>query len=199
MDSDQLQAWQGDFGDAYTDRNAIDWQVRLPAWRTMLDGLALENVVEVGCNRGHNLRAIAELGTISGDIVGIEPNDKARRIARTQSSDVTALRGTAYSIPLVDGFADLSFTSGVLIHIALGDLPGALAEIVRVSRRYVLAAEYYAPEETVIEYRGHGNLLWKRDFKAHYLTQFPGLRVVREGYWGPEDGFDRVNWWLFEK
>ena len=87
----------------------------------------------------------------------------------------------------------------MLIHIALPDLPSALAEIYRVSNQYILCIEYFAPEESEINYRGNTNLLWKRDFKQQYLAQFPDLTVVREGYWSPEEGFDRANWWLFSK
>ena len=91
------------------------------------------------------------------------------------------------------------FTAGVLIHISLEDLTAALAEIYRVSGRYILAIEYFAQEETAIHYRGKDDLLWKRNFLKHYQTQFPDLTVIRSGYWGPEDGFDRAHWWLFEK
>jgi hypothetical protein len=68
-----------------------------------------------------------------------------------------------------------------------------------VSKRYILAIEYFAQEETAIHYRGHDNLLWKRDFPQHYRSQFPDLALIRSGCWGPEDGFDRTHWWLLEK
>jgi hypothetical protein len=94
---------------------------------------------------------------------------------------------------------DLVFTAGVLIHIPLGDLPLALSEIYRVSKRYILAIEYFAQEETVVHYRGYDNLLWKRDFLRHYQSQFPELTLVRSGFLTSEDGFDKTHWWLLEK
>jgi hypothetical protein len=109
------------------------------------------------------------------------------------------LKGDVFALPFVDGYADLVFTAGVLIHIALDNLPRALAEICRVSNRYILSAEYFAETETIIHYRGHDDLLWKRNFKQHYLDQFPDLALVREGYWEKEYGFERVHWWLFKK
>lgn len=199
MGNAQLDKWQSDFGDAYTERNNIDWGVRLPAWKEMLGGLELQNVIEVGCNRGHNLRAIAEIGSVSGNIVGIEPNATAIDIARRSSSLYSVLRGDAFQLPFIDQYADLVFTAGVLIHIKLENLASVLAEIYRTSARYILCAEYYADQETVIEYRGHSDLLWKRDFKQHYLATFSGLKVIREGYWEIDKGFDRTHWWLFEK
>ncbi len=199
MSSDQLEKWESEFGDSYTQRNIIDWQVRLPAWREMIGGLQLHNVVEVGCNRGHNLRAIAELGIVQGNIIGIEPNTTAIELARSSSPHYSVLRGDAFQLPFIDRYADLVFTAGVLIHIKLEDLPRVLAEIERICSRYILCAEYFAEEETVIEYRGHADLLWKRNFKQHYLTAFPNLKIVREGYWEMDKGFDRTHWWLLEK
>jgi hypothetical protein len=87
----------------------------------------------------------------------------------------------------------------VLIHIAPDDLPRALAQIHRVSRRYILCAEYFAETLTEIVYRGQNDLLWKRNFKEDYLNQFADLAVIREGYWDVDAGFDRAHWWLFEK
>jgi len=235
----QLEAWQGESGTAYTERNVIDWRIRLPAFRQMLEGLPILRVLEVGCNRGHNLLALAEVvGQVpersgvdshaTSEIVGIDPNRDALEAARAASPPwtarplrfatgtgvshrqgrrpdgpqgrlVAALQGHALEIPFKDGYFDLAFTAGVLIHIPVTDLPLALTEICRVSRRYVLAIEYFSEEETVIPYRGHTDLLWKRNFLEHYRAHCPELALNRSGYWGPESGFDQTHWWLLEK
>ncbi|HEX8295863.1 MAG TPA: pseudaminic acid biosynthesis-associated methylase [Chthoniobacteraceae bacterium] len=195
----QLDIWRGDFGQAYTDRNIEDWNLRLPAFREILEGQPVRRVVEIGCNRGHNLVALSELLGDEAEVVGVEPNPYAQQLARTFSSKVGVLQGNVFDLPFKDGFFDLSFTAGVLIHIALEDLPRALAEIHRVSRRYILAMEYFAEEETAIPYQGRTDLLWKRDFLKHYQTQFPELRLVRQGFYGKDRGFDRTTYWLLEK
>jgi pseudaminic acid biosynthesis-associated methylase len=194
-----VKVWEGEFGKAYTDRNMIEWHARLPAFQKMLDGLLLKRVLEVGCNRGHNLMALAELLGESGDVVGIEPNRYALELARTSNVMVGALYGHAFDLPFKDGYFDLVFTAGVLIHIPLADLTIACAEIYRVSNRYILTIEYFAEEESPIHYRGHDDLLWKRNFLKHYQSQFPDLRLIRGGCWGPDYGFDRTHWWLLEK
>lgn len=195
----QLHAWRGEFGNAYSDRNQDDWRTRLPTFRQMLAGLQITRVLEVGCNRGHNLTVLTELLEEGSELVGVEPNQYALEIARQQNPKATVLGAQASDIPFEDAYFDLVFTAGVLIHIPLAALPTALSEIYRVSRRYILAIEYFAEEETVIHYRGYDNLLWKRDFLKHYCSEFPGLTLLRSGYWGPEDGFDRTHWWLLEK
>jgi len=195
----QREIWEGEFGNAYTDRNVIDWRVRLPAFRQMLEGLPLQRILEVGCNRGHNLLALAEILGTDAEVVGIEPNRYALEHARAASTQTSALYGHVLDIPFKDRYFDLVLTAGVLIHIPLTDLPAALTEICRVSRRYVLSVEYFAERETVIQYRGHDDLLWKRNFLQHYLTQCPELVLTRNGYWEPEHGFDRAHWWLLER
>lgn len=195
----QLRTWEGEFGRAYTDRNVIDWRTRLPAFQQMLGRLPIKRVLEVGCNRGHNLVALAEIIGEGCDVVGVEPSRYALELARASSVKVGVLHGHAYDLPFKNGCFDLVLTAGVLIHIPLAGLPIALAEIYRVSKRYILAIEYFAEEETVIHYRDHDDLLWKRDFFKHYQTQFPHLTLIRSGYWGPADGFDRTHWWLLEK
>jgi pseudaminic acid biosynthesis-associated methylase len=195
----QLETWQGEFGRAYTDRNIQYPFKRFSAFARMLEGLELSRILEVGCNRGHNLVTLTMLLGSDTEIVGIEPNPYALSLARRASDKTSALAGQADDIPFKNEYFDLVFTVGVLIHISLKDLGDCLDEIYRVSRRYILAVEYFAPEETTIPYRGHDNLLWKRDFLAHYQGRFSTLGLVRSGYWGLEHGFDRCNWWLLDK
>lgn len=165
----------------------------------MLEGLALSRVLEVGCNRGHNLVTVSEILGSAAEVVGVEPNRRALALAQQTGRQVTAVHGHIFDLPFADGAFDLVFTAGVLIHVSLEDLAAALREIHRVSHRYILAVEYFAAEETALEYRGRRDLLWKRDFLGHYERQFPTLRLLRHGYWGPEDGFDHTHWWLLEK
>ena len=195
----QMDTWQNEFGNAYTDRNVVEWEIRLPAFQTMLGDLAIDRLLEVGCNRGHNLVAASHCLSPQTELFGIEPNAYALSIAQSLGHPIKALEGNAFNIPFNDGEFDLVFTSNVLIHVSLEDLPLALQEIYRVSNRYILAIEYFAEKETDIYYRGHNNLLWKRNFPKHYQKLFPNLTIIRDGYWEAEDGFDRSHWWLFEK
>lgn len=195
----QVKIWEGEFGEAYTDRNVLDYHTRLPAFQSMVSELSIKRVLEVGCNRGHNLVTLTKILGEDCKVVGVEPNRYALELARASSTKIGVLPGYVWDLPFKDGYFDLVFTANVLIHVKLSDLAGALAEIYRVSKRYILAIEYFAKEETPIFYRGHDDLLWKRDFLMHYRRQFPNLTLIRAGYWGPEAGFDRSHWWLLEK
>lgn len=187
---DQLLEWKGDFGREYTDRNVVDWRTRVEGFRAFMPPDA-HTVLEVGCNRGHNLLALRSLGY---DVTGVEPQQYARAIARYESL-VPAYDGDIYTIPAGDETTDLVFTSGVLIHVPPHRLDDAIAEMVRVSRRYVLCIEYHADTDTEKVYRGRGGMMWNRDYGRHLERH--GLTLVGSGMLGPE--FDTARFVLAEK
>lgn len=193
----QLKIWKSKFGKDYTDRNIIDPNIRIDAFKRMIGDLRIERILEVGCSSAHNLVALSKIGNYK--LTGIEPLEYAVKKAREGSNSICVLEGDCFEIPFIDSYFDLVFTCGVLIHIVAKDLSKAIDEIYRVSKEYILAIEYYAPRDTTIHYRGHNDLLWKRDFKKYFLQQKSYLKCVDEGFWGKEGGFDNCNWWLFKK
>lgn len=195
----QLDEWRGDFGKAYTDRNVVDWRTRVGTLRSILDGLEIASALEIGCNRGHNLVALRDILGPESTVAGVEPQEYARSFASRDCPDGDVRDGSVYSVPFGDETFDLVLTSGVLIHVPLDRLDEALAEVHRVSRRYILAIEYFAEEETTIGYRGHSDLLWKRDFGAHYQRLFPALTLLSSGHLTLSEGFDDANLWLFAR
>jgi pseudaminic acid biosynthesis-associated methylase len=195
--SQQLALWRSDFGRDYTDRNNHAKPERIEAWRRILDGLAPRRILEVGCNVGWNLSYLRELGHT--EVYGVEPQPYAVERARTRAPELDVVRGDAFDLPFKDGWFDLAFTSGVLIHVAPNALPAALDEIYRVSRRWIVAIEYDGPDEQEITYRGKPGALWKRDHGAAWRARHPDLRVVRGIELGPEDGYDDCTAHVFEK
>jgi pseudaminic acid biosynthesis-associated methylase len=204
--TDQAKFWKGDFGDAYTDRNTSDaaqLRARTALWAKILDcmvGGPPTSVLEVGANIGNNLQAIKSL--IDARVTAVEPNEKAR--ARMINEGIVApddaVDAIASNLGFADGAFDLSFTSGVLIHIHPDDLPDACREIHRVTSRYLVAVEYFANKPEAIEYRGHTGFLFKRDFGDYYMESFPDLRLLDYGFaWKRATGLDDLTWWVFEK
>ena len=193
---EKIKIWQSDFGVDYTNRNVITPESRVNAFNQMVGDLNIDKILEVGCNVGHNLVALSKIKDYK--LVGLEPSKYAVLQGRSNTA-ISILEGNAFDIPFKDGYFDLVFTSGVLIHISLADLPKAMDEMYRVTNRYLLVIEYYAENETVIPYHGHSQLLWKRNFKKHFEDRFPNMKLVKSGYWDKAEGFDRTHWWLFEK
>ena len=113
--------------------------------------------------------------------------------------DINALVAPARELPFRDEWFDLAFTTGVLIHQPESTLPQVMSELVRVSRKYILCAEYFAPEAVDVPYHGQPGSLFKRDYGGLYLKLFPELHLVDQGVLSRDEGWDDVTWWLFEK
>lgn len=148
---------------------------------------------------GHNLVAVENVLGDGCELFGVEPNKLAREDARRSNPSLQIAAGHAFSLPYDKGSFGLAFTCGVLIHISPDDLDLAMTEIYEASSRYILAVEYGAEEVTPVLYRGHEQLLWKSDFAEQYQSLFQDLRLIRHGFWGPDDGLDNTHWWLLEK
>jgi pseudaminic acid biosynthesis-associated methylase len=187
----QLEEWQGNFGRSYTDRNLLTpeqvdslWIKNYGITRTDLNRQFLKDVpvdsriLEVGCNIANQLLLLQQLGY--SELHGVEVQPHALTVARSRTKNISLLQGTAFDLPYKDGFFDLVFTSGVLIHIAPADLPAAWDEIHRCARTYILGSEYYAPTVSEVSYRDHQGLLWKMDYARQYLNRFADLELVRE-------------------
>lgn len=197
--SERLEAlWTGDFGDDYTERNAQEAGARLPFWRDLLAAFPSSRVLEVGCNLGANLSNIATC-IPPQHVYGVEINLSALRKLRNSCPDVNPVWGRARDLPFRDGFFDLVFTCGVLIHQSPDSIHEVMSEIVRCSSRHILCAEYFADTFTEVPYRGQPGSLYKMDFGGAYLKQFPSLRLSGTGFLSKAEGFDDVTWWMFEK
>lgn len=207
MQSDRpVEHWKGAFGDAYISRNVADAAAvrqRTLVWGRYLWPVMAElpnSILEVGCSIGINLRALKNL--VGAELFAVEPNQSARdRVLAEGVLDADHLfDATADRLPLADGAVEMSFTTGVLIHVPPAELPAAMDELHRVSSRYVLMSEYFADQPEEKTYRGETGLLFKRDFGAMMLERHRDLKLVDYGFlWKHAGASDSGNWWLFEK
>jgi pseudaminic acid biosynthesis-associated methylase len=192
------QLWAGEFGDAYVARNSVLDERRATFWRSLIGSAPIRTVLEIGCGQGGNLRPLSGILEAS-DIWGIDVNAAAIERSRQTAPGTNAVHSVARNLPFRDGWFDLVFTMGVLIHQPEDSLEGVMTEIVRCSRRFVLWGEYQSEVTEEVPYRGTPGALFKRDYGAIYGSFFPQLTVRQQGFLGPDDGFDRVTWQLLEK
>lgn len=187
----QEQQWANEFGNEYIDRNFLDscqldeyFQKTFGISRSALNEKFLSGlpkdikILEVGANIGIQLQMLQEMGFVN--LFGIDINRKSIEIAKKTRKDIDIIHGSALDIPFKDGFFDLVFTSGVLIHIAPENLKKVLSEIIRCSDKYIWGLEYFSPEHIGVNYRGNENLLWKGDFAKMYQESSPALTVLQE-------------------
>lgn len=191
--------WGGEFGDAWADRNLdYAYDVRKPFWDGLMERFAPSRVLDIGCNAGGNLRWIApHLG--ENDAYGVDINRHSLDLIHEYVPNANVLVSGAADLPFRDGFFDFVFTVGVLVVVPEDTIQQAMREMARVSSRYVMCMEMYAPELTTIAHREIDRGLFKRDYATAFPEAVPGLTLVDTGYMGPEDGFDSLNWWVFEK
>lgn len=204
--SEPAAAWQGAFGDAYSARNQTSeasLASRARLFSRVFQGAPLgpgARILEVGTNIGMNLAALTRVGAFT--LHGVDLNRGALGTLRgdpTLAGRARVAQARAEHLPFADGAMDLVFTCGVLIHVPPECLADACREIVRVSGRYVLCAEYFSPSPEEVEYRGQRGLLFKRDFGAFFLDSCPELNVLDYGFFWRRFEFDDFNWWLLEK
>ena len=89
-------------------------------------------------------------------------------------------------------------TCGVLIHIPEDGLVPAMKEIYRVSKDYILCAEYFSPRSEVIPYHGE-EALWRRPYGDIWMENY-GLDHVAHGFlWKRTTGLDNLTWFLLRK
>jgi pseudaminic acid biosynthesis-associated methylase len=200
--TEQEAFWQGEFGDAYVDRNDGEAVI---ASNTALFARALsragriDSLIEFGTNRGLNLVALNRL-LPHCRLKGVEINAKAH--AAASALGVAEIwNGSLFDYPVAEP-SDLALIKGVLIHLAPELLPQAYAKLYAVSRRWILVAEYYNPTPVEVSYRGHTGKLFKRDFAGEMLDRYPDLRLVDYGFCYRRDPVfpaDDGTWFLLEK
>ena len=185
-ENEQMDFWRGRFGDEYIERNSDDFdesfKKKFGITRTLLNKQFLSKldrntrILEVGCNIGKQLSLLNAIGF--DNLWGIEINKKALDIAK-QNKNINVIFGSATDIPFKDGFFDLVFTSGVLIHIPPDSLDTVMSEMHRATGRYIWGFEYFSEKLEEIEYRGNKNKLWKNDFSSLFLSKFSDLSLVK--------------------
>lgn len=190
--NEQESWWAGEAGNAYTARNRVDWRARIPFWHDIMKFTGARSVYEVGCGAGFNLSAIREASPHEVALWGCDVSDVAARQARVTGANI--MTGTGSLCLTTTPTYELVFTAGVLIHVALDNLPTLMNEINAASTHYVLAIEYAADAEEMVEYRGVKDRLWKRPYGKLYEAM--GLKILHTG---DAVGWDRATYWLCEK
>jgi spore coat polysaccharide biosynthesis protein SpsF len=195
--------WAGEFGDEYNQRNrgsallASNLNFFTKALQASRN---LTSCIEFGANIGMNLRAI-QLLYPEIDLYAIEINQAATHELAQIVPEHQIHQGTILDFH-ADRTWDLVLIKGVLIHINPAELPGVYDKLAISTRRYVLVAEYYNPSPVGINYRGHSDRLFKRDFAGELMDRHPELKLLDYGFAyrrDPNFPQDDITWFLMEK
>ena len=202
--TEQEKFWAGDFGNEYVVRNSDPNSI---AQRTAVFSKILSRTkdvnsfLEFGSNIGLNLIALRNL-IPSCSVSAIEINSKAievlKNIPGTKIFEGSFLNFSSNELDK----HDLTFTSGVLIHVNPGKLREVYSKLYECSNKYILVIEYYNPKPVEVNYRGNSERLFKRDFAGEILDLYPDLELVDYGFQYHRDNnfpMDDLTWFLLKK
>lgn len=201
--TEQENFWAGEFGNAYVERNQGE-QMLASNLALFAEALrptqSFNSVIEFGANRGMNLQALKLLFPHS-DLSAIEINEKAV----SELSKVID-KSNIYHQSILDWQADkqwdLTLIKGVLIHINPDELANVYQKLVESTQKYLLVVEYYNPSPMMINYRGHSERLYKRDFAGEIMANHPQMKLVHYGFFykgDPNFPQDDLTYFLLEK
>lgn len=201
--TEQENFWAGAFGDAYINRNISDEYLasNLKFFSNTFNQVGRPaSLIEFGANVGMNLRAIKLLFP-NIDLYGIEINETAAAELKQLLGNDKVFEGSIYDYQPTTTY-DVSLIKGVLIHINPDKLNEVYTRLYSSSNRYILICEYYNPSPVSINYRGHSDRLFKRDFAGEMLERYPDLNLVDYGFCYKRDKAfpqDDITWFLLEK
>lgn len=201
--TEQETFWAGDFGNEYLKRNrGADLVASNAAFfsQVLRKTVGVRSILELGSNIGLNLMALRQLAPAT-ELAAVEINENAAAELRKNVPSVTVFNQSILDFHS-DASWDLTFTKGVLIHIAPEALPQVYETLYGRSSRYILVAEYYNPAPVEVPYRGHSGKLFKRDWAGDLLDKFPDLRLLDYGFVYRRDPVfpqDDMTWFLLEK
>jgi len=201
--SEQEAFWAGEFGENYIKRNQskelLASNINFFS-KALHQTRGLNSCVEFGANIGMNLKALKMLYP-NLSLSGVEINKLAAQELEKTIGAENVFQGSILDYS-TENKKEISLIKGVLIHINPELLPAVYQKLYDASSGYILIAEYYNPSPVVINYRGHENRLFKRDFAGEMMEKFPDLKLLDYGFSYRKDPVfpqDDITWFLLKK
>ena len=181
--TEQESFWAGNFGVEYIERNksAEYLASNLNFFSKALARVGTpDSLIEFGPNIGMNLKAIKLLFPHI-DLSAVEINEDAAKILEETISKESISQCSIFDFE-PSKKAEVSLIKGVLIHINPDMLDVVYSKLYAASKRYILVCEYYNPAPVTINYRGHDDRLFKRDFAGELMEKYSDLELVDYGF-----------------
>ncbi len=201
--TDQENFWAGKFGDDYIKRNMSSEMISSNInffSKALSSAQRIESCIEFGSNIGLNLLAIKNLFP-KINLHAVEINKNACDKLSTIIPKKNIINKSLLDFSSKKKF-DLCIVKGVLIHINPKELQKVYEILYASSLKYILIAEYYNPSPIEINYRGHSEKLFKRDFAGEFLKKFSNCHLIDYGFsYHLDNKFpqDDINWFLIGK
>jgi len=201
--TEQEEFWASQqWGKEYTERNGTELiKNNIYFFSSIFKNCSnISSVIEFGSNIGMNLHAINKLMP-NIDISAIEINPQAVEELK-QLDFINSVYHESILDFNINKKRDFVFIKGVLIHINPDFLEIVYKKLYETSNKYILIAEYYNPTPVSINYRGHEDRLFKRDFAGEMLDMYDDLELVDYRFaYHRDNNFpqDDITWFLLRK
>jgi len=201
--TEQEEFWASSFGADYIGRNDSEQLLasNIHFFSKSLNYAGkITSCLEFGANIGMNLKALKLLYP-NLLIEGIEINPEAALNLKKFIGEDNVFEGSIFDYSTTTQF-DLSLIKGVLIHINPDMLGKVYEKLYKASKKYILVCEYYNPSPVRINYRGHSDKLFKRDFAGEMMDKYSDLVLIDYGFSyrrDPSFPQDDITWFLMEK
>ena len=137
-----------EFWDRYADENEARYNEEFAKFiRDLVISLRCTSVLEIGCGTGIDLRLFPD----TFEIHGVDLNDKALEIEKEKKKTVDFKKGTITDLPFEDSSIDFVFTHQLLNYLDDDTVQKGIAEMYRVSKRYIMNCEKFDESEKQID------------------------------------------------
>ena len=130
--------------------------------RDLAISLRVQNILEVGCSAGNDLKLFPDESNVSG----IDISELAITLAKENLPKFNFQTADICTIPFEDNSIDLVFTRNVLNYLDSQDIKKAVEELFRVSKKYIFNIELFSENEEKISYTPD---TYGRNMKKHWM------------------------------
>ena len=107
----------------------------------------VQSILEIGCGTGIDLRLFAD----SFQLNGIDLNERALNIAKEKLPNGNFQQGNITKLPFENSSLDFVFTHGLMNYLDDDILEKGIAEMFRVSKKWIMHCEKYKKTEKQID------------------------------------------------
>ena len=137
-----------EFWNKYSDENETRYNKEFAKFlRDLVASLRCTSVLEVGCGTGIDLRLFPDTLQIGG----IDLNDHALEIAQGKLPNGNFKNGSITNLPFEDSSIDFVFTHGLMNYLDDDIIEKGVAEMFRVSAKWIMNCEKFKSGETQID------------------------------------------------
>jgi ubiquinone/menaquinone biosynthesis C-methylase UbiE len=128
----------------------------------------VQSILEIGCGTGIDLRLFPN----TFQLHGIDLNEHALEIAKEKLSSANFQKGNITKLPFEDSSIDFIFTHGLMNYLDDDVLEKGIAEMYRVSKRWIMHCEKYEESEKQIDENHKFRNMGKKwlDYKIKFVS-----------------------------